>query len=33
MPPDDLSSKLTDFLALANEDDGLVRAEAEQLLA
>jgi hypothetical protein len=28
----DLSSKFTDFLALAHEDDEAVRAEAEQLL-
>jgi hypothetical protein len=28
----DLSSKVNDFLALAREDDELVRAEAEQLL-
>ena len=32
MPPDDLSSKVNDFLALARKDDELVRAEAEQLL-
>ena len=32
MPTYDLSSKVNDFLALAHEDDELVRAQAEQLL-